>query len=142
MTDSKPFDPAQYEADDAAKHLVIGWLRRRGYEAEVNSDQYGVDVLARRGSQPYHIEVEVKHAWCGGRFPFDTLHYSARKMRFVTVDPPTYFVTVNDERTMMLVVSGAALLRAEVITKDTIYTSGERFVSIPIAFARLRSLTD
>ena len=77
---SKRFDKTHYDADDSAKYLVIDWLKRRNYDACVNEDQFGVDVIAQRGSQRYHIEVEVKHAWSGSRFPFATLHYSARKM--------------------------------------------------------------
>lgn len=137
---SKRFDKMHYDADDSAKYLVIDWLKRRNYEAWVNEDQFGVDVIAQRGSQRYHIEVEVKHAWSGLRFPFPTLHYSARKVKFASLDVPTYFVTVNDERTHMLVVSAGKILEAEIVTKDTIYTYEEQFVSIPIAFARLRSL--
>jgi hypothetical protein len=142
VSDRKPFDAAQYEADDAAKHLVIRWLARRGWAAAVNDDLYGVDVIAERGGSRVLVEVEVKHAWSGDRFPFDTLHYSARKMRFIAGDDPIYFVTVNDERTQMLIVSGERLLRSQVITKDTIYTEGEQFLSVPLGFARLRSLTE
>lgn len=140
MSSSKPFDRSHYDADDSAKHLVIDWLHRRNYDAWVNDDQYGVDVIAQRGTQQYHIEVEVKHAWSGLAFPFPTLHYSARKIKFARGDVPTYFTTLNDERTHMLVVSGRQILDAQIITKDTIYTDGEQFVSIPIAFARLRAL--
>lgn len=142
MTDSKPFDQQHYDADDSAKYLVIDWLKRRNYDARVNDDPFGVDVIAERGTQQYHIEVEVKHAWSGSRFPFPTLHYSARKIKFARLDVPTFFTTLNDERTHMLVVSARRLLESSVITKQTIYTSSERFVSIPIAFARLRSLID
>jgi hypothetical protein len=137
---SKRFDKTHYDADDSAKYLVIDWLKRRNYDAYVNEDQFGVDVIAERGIQRYHIEVEVKHAWSGIRYPFPTLHYSARKIKFASLDVPTYFVTVNDERTHMLVVSARKILEAEIITKNTIYTNEEQFVSIPIAFARLRSL--
>ena len=140
MTSSKPFDETHYEADDSAKFVVIEWLRRRGYRAAVNEDRFGVDVIAERCREQYHIEVEVKHAWSGLRFPFPTLHYSARKLKFALSDAPTFFFTLNDERSHALVVSGHRLLQADIITKNTIYTNEEQFMSIPLAFTRLRSL--
>lgn len=137
---SKQFDQAHYDADDSAKHVVIDWLKRRNYDAWVNEDQFGIDVIAQRGMQQYHIEVEVKHAWSGSKFPFPTLHYSARKIKFARLDVPTFFFTLNDERTHMLIVSARKMLEANIITKNTIYTNEEQFVSIPIAFTRLRSI--
>lgn len=140
MSSRKPFNQTHYDDDDVAKHLVIDWLKQRNYDAWVNDDRYGVDVIAQRGSQRFHIEVEVKHAWKQTLFPFPTLHYSARKVKFARLDIPTYFTTLNDQRTMMLVVSARQILAADIITKNTIYTNGEQFVSIPIEFARLRRL--
>ena len=140
MSDTKRFDKSHYDADDSAKHLVIDWLRRRDYDAWVNDDQYGVDVIAMRGTQRHHIEVEVKHAWWGADFPFSTLHYAARKLRFVESHVPTHFFTINEQRTHALVVAGHHLLNSPIVVKQTIYTEQERFVSVPIACARLRSL--
>jgi hypothetical protein len=140
VSDTKPFDQSHYDADDSAKHLVIDWLRRRDYDAWVNDDQYGVDVIALRGDQQYGIEVEVKHAWSGARFPFTTLHYAARKLRFVDAAAPVHFFTINEQRTHALVVAGHHLLDSPIVVKQTIYTEHERFVSVPIACARLRSL--
>lgn len=108
----------------------MAWLRRNGYKAKLNPDQYGIDVLAKKGDAIYGFEVEVKHNWTGYDFPFDTVHYSARKRKFI--QPNNYFTTVNKPRTAIFVVDYATLSTAPTVTKDTIYTRGEEFIEINI----------
>jgi hypothetical protein len=64
----KPFDQTLYQENDDAKHQVIEWLSAEGFEAMVNPDQYGIDILAEKNGQQYEIEVEVKHNWVGENF--------------------------------------------------------------------------
>lgn len=129
---SKPFDQTLYDADDSAKHLVIKWLRSRNFVAFVNPDDYGIDLLARYNDMDYAFEVEVKHNWRGFEFPYQTIHYSARKRKFVLPDIKTYFVTLNHERTRLLMVRSDDFMAGKLVNKDTIYTTSELFVEIPI----------
>jgi hypothetical protein len=129
---SKAFDQALYDADDAAKHLVIKWLRSRNVVAFVNPDEYGIDLLARYNDSDYAFEVEVKHNWKGFEFPYQTIHYSARKRKFISPDVKTYFVTLNHERTHLLLVHQQDFMLGKLVNKDTIYTTSEWFVEIPI----------
>ena len=80
----KPFDQTLYQENDDAKHQVIEWLSAEGFEAMVNPDQYGIDILAEKNGQQYEIEVEVKHNWVGERFPFGEVHFPARKKKFAS----------------------------------------------------------
>ena len=129
---SKPFDQTLYDADDSAKHLVIKWLRSRNVVAFVNPDQYGIDLLGRYKGADYAFEVEVKHNWRGFDFPYQTIHYSARKRKFVLPDVKTFFVTLNHERTRLLLVGSNDFMAGKLVSKDTIYTTSEWFVEIPI----------
>jgi hypothetical protein len=129
---SKPFDAALYESDDDAKFLVIRWLESRGHQMCVNPDQYGIDLLGVWRDRRYAWEVEVKHNWRGFDFPFDSVHYSVRKRKFINPDVHTYFVTLNHERTRLLAVSGKDVMEARIIQKSTIYTQDEWFMEIPI----------
>jgi hypothetical protein len=129
---SKPFDAALYEDDDDAKFLVIKWLESRGHVVFVNPDQYGIDLLGRWRDRDYAWEVEVKHNWRGFDFPFDSVHYSVRKRKFIDPEARTYFVTLNHERTRLLAVSGKDVMEARIIQKSTIYTQDEWFMEIPI----------
>jgi hypothetical protein len=128
----KPFDQELYDRDDAAKYFVIDWLKAIHIDARVNPDPYGIDLLATSDSGDYEIEVEVKQNWSGWRFPFQTLHYSARKYKFLRDEVQTRFITLNKEWTYAAVVKGEALRSAQAIKKNTIYTNDELFIEIPL----------
>jgi hypothetical protein len=127
----KPFSAQMYGADDNAKHDVIGWLEGRGFTAWVNPDQYGIDVLALYEGNLLSFEVEVKHNWVGEKFPFDAVHFSARKLKFAT--PNSYFTMLNNERSHVLVTTGIIVSASPVVSKQTKYTASERFIEVPLA---------
>ncbi|NBR70735.1 MAG: hypothetical protein EBT75_01340 [Proteobacteria bacterium] len=127
----KPFDAALYEQDDGAKHVVISMLEGRRFVAWVNEDDFGVDVLAERDGLRWQFEVEVKHGWRGPVFPFPSLHYAARKLKWAD-HPRSWYCTLNEEWDRMLLVSGEVLMSCAVVVKDTIYTQAEAFVEVPL----------
>lgn len=129
----KPFSPSLYKKDDSAKELVIKWLKAQDIDAWVNPDQYGIDVLSKDEYGVEHCwEVEVKHNWRGPEFPFPSVHFSGRKKKFVKDPDSVSFAMLNHERTHVLIVKGQQLAKAELVTKDTIYTRDEKFIEIPI----------
>jgi hypothetical protein len=135
----KPFDQALYDADDNAKDLVIKWLTGYGYSMEVNPDQYGIDLVGfDNKGKPITVEVEVKHHWTGPAFPFPTVHVSARKRKFI--NPDSYLVMVNHQRTHCLTLNYEALSWARVVTKPTVYTLDEQFLEVAIDKAKIREL--
>ena len=141
MTERKPFSPTLYKQDDSAKWSLIDYLTHKGFDnPRVNPDDYGIDVLAERDDEPYAFEVEVKHNWKGESFPFPSVHYVGRKTKFINnlVAPlaNTYFVTINDERTVALRVDGKTFSESPLVAKKTIYTTSEHFVEVAIAKAR------
>ena len=129
---SKVFSQEHYDQDDSAKYQIIEWLEGKGHKAWVNPDQFGIDILATRWGRQFAFEVEVKHNWRGDVFPFDSVHYSVRKRKFVQPDVHTYFVTVNHERTMLLCIKGEDFMDGKLVQKSTIYTQDEWFVEVPI----------
>ena len=135
---AKPFDSELYDADDDAKHLVVEWLKARRYNAYINPDQYGIDVLADKYNTLWGFEVEVKHNWKGIQFPFRTVHFAARKLKFANDD--TYLTMLNDERTRLLLVHGGTASRSPVVRKDTKYTNGEDFIEIPLHSCIIRAI--
>lgn len=127
----KPFSPDLYRRNDDAKHAVIDWLDGQGYTAYVNPDQYGIDLLANHKTtgNPIQVEVEVKHNWSGAVFPFGSVHFPARKLKFA--NPQSFFIMLNAERSHLLVVSGTQMLASPTVEKATVYTRTETFVEIP-----------
>ena len=137
----KPFSQELYDNDDKAKHLVIDFLESNHWEAWVNPDIYGIDLLALDPNGiEYQVEVEVKHNWTGDKFPYKTLHFAERKRKFIDSDRVTLFITINDDRTYALVAFEEALSEAAVIVKDTSYTSQEKFLEISVSSCELITL--
>jgi len=139
---SKPFSQQQYDQDDYAKFKIIDFLERTGYKAKVNPDKFGIDILAERWQRPFQFEVEIKHNWTGTQFPFQNVHFSARKRKFVSLDTETWFVMLNHERTHALFISGQDFMDSPIIKKDTKYTEQEWFVEVDIHWAIFRNLQE
>ena len=140
---SKVFSQEHYDADDNAKHELIEWLEsRHGYMAWVNDDQYGIDVLAIKHGETYEFEVEVKHNWTGDGFPFDSVHWSARKLKFAKDCKRNWFVMFSDDRTQALFVSGKTILDSPLVVKSTKYTTAEKFVEVPLARCMFRTIKE
>lgn len=139
---SKVFDRDHWNQDDWAKYKVIWFLKKLGYEAWVNPDDFGIDVLATKDSKPYAFEVEVKHSWDSFEFPFSEVHFSARKLKFANFPAEVWFVMLNNDLDNSLFVSAEDFIEAPVVYKDTIYSSCEPFVEIDIGLVRFIDFSD
>jgi hypothetical protein len=129
---AKPFSQELYDRDDAAKEFVIDFFRSRyGYIVYVNPDQYGIDLIVENERGKFELEVEVKHNWKGERFPFKTIHFAARKIKFAKNPQNVTFLMLNDDWTYGLLVEGEVFASSPTIRKDTIYTRNEAFVAVP-----------
>jgi hypothetical protein len=134
---SKPFDLELYNQDDKAKLLVIDWMAKHGIKSWVNPDTYGIDLLGQGPKGDYEVEVEVKHNWRGPIFPFDTVHFSARKNKFAKNSPNNLFVMLNDGLTHALIVPGKALIEGKRVVKNTVYTKAESFIQVDVSKCNL-----
>ena len=133
----KRFSQELYDRDDFAKELVIRFLQQNSFIAWVNEDQYGIDVIAEKDGDVFEIEVEVKHNWKGKDFPYDSVHFSERKRKFIKPSKFNVFWMLNDDWSWALLIDGLQMSEAPVIVKDTIYTTNEKFIAVPIDQAEL-----
>lgn len=134
----KPFDQQTFNDDDNAKQLVIDLFRYWGCTIGVNADDYGIDLVGReKDGTVFGVEVEVKHNWHGDTFPFTTIHYSARKTKFLDALDEVWFCTVNTDRTHCALLCVSALDNIKLIRKQTSVTSSEWFMEFPIHLARI-----
>jgi len=129
----KPFSIDQYDQDDDAKHAVIALFLAWNCDVRVNHDHYGIDLIGRdlQTREMFGVEVEVKHNWCGPTFPFDTVHYSARKMKYLYLPTQTYFCTVNTERTHCMILNLTGIEQCKLVRKQTNVTASEWFMEFP-----------
>jgi hypothetical protein len=130
----KPFSSAQYDADDDAKNQVGKFVAQHWSftNVRVNPNRYGIDLLADDDGTLTGIEVEVKHNWTGDYFPFSTVHFSARKAKFLDECPQVYFAMLNHERTWLIVVDGSQFDCAKLVCKHTKHTMNEWFLQLPL----------
>jgi hypothetical protein len=139
---NKPFSETLYVANDDAKFQIIEWLKTQGYNAWLNPNQYGIDVLAEKDSNYYQMEVEVKHNWKGKEFPFGTIHFPERKRKFAKRGELTWFVMLNHERTHAMIITGTHFMEAPVVVKDTKFTRNEEYVEILTSKGKIVSLKE
>lgn len=136
----KPFDQNLYDADDPAKQQILDWLISQGFNGEINPNQYGIDIIGDWDGSPWAAEVEVKHNWKDDYFPFKTVHFSARKLKFLEHPADICFIMLNHARTTALIVRKPYLQSAIIVTKNTIYTTEEQFIEVPLAYCSIHSL--
>jgi hypothetical protein len=130
---NKPFSKTLYKDNDGAKLLIIKWLEGEGYNAKVNPDDYGIDLLAehKKSKKKIEVEVEVKHNWVGERFPFFNVHIPYRKAKFAKKN--SFFTMLNSDRTAILVVRGSVVSSSPIVSKKTKYTETEKFFEIDLS---------
>lgn len=127
----KPFSLQLYADNDNAKEVVIKWLESKGYTAWVNPDDYGIDLIFHnKDGDYYYAEVEVKHNWVSVDFPYKSIHFPKRKLKFA--NSRSYFIMLNSDRSQLMVIPGSKLLESPIITKNTIYTNNEEFVEVKL----------
>jgi hypothetical protein len=129
---SKPFSQDLYDQDDRAKEFVIAFFKERyGFNAYVNPDQYGIDLIVENERGVFELEVEVKHNWKVRNFPYPTIHFAARKLKFAQNPENVHFLMLNHTWDWGLMIDGITFANSPIITKDTIYTKNERFIEVP-----------
>lgn len=138
----KQFDQAVYDRDDPAKQLVIELFRKWNCELRVNADEYGVDLIGydRGKTVRFGVEVEVKHGWTGPVFPFETIHYSARKLKFIDWLPEMHIATLNADHTHVLILDVHKYDTARMVRKQTSVTDAEWFIEFTLEHATLNKL--
>lgn len=136
----KKFSKDLYDQNDTvAKELVLELVKEmNNEEGHVNPDQYGPDLVFK----DYYGECEIKYNWRGKVFPFKTIQFPERKMKFLNLDKPTTFFMLNADRTYALIVSNHDLLHSPLAMVSNKYIKyGEHFFQVPISKAKLVKLT-
>lgn len=129
----KPFDQQLFDDNDAAaKNRVASFLIKNGYSVNEGT-KYGIDlVVEKAGIGTIMVEVEVKHNWKGESFPFPTVHFLYRKKKFFEQPQRVYMALLNSQMTHAMLVENKTILKGKLVTKDTIYTAGERFYEVRV----------
>jgi len=138
---SKRFDQELYNKDDAAKFFVIDFFTERyGFNVYVNPDEYGIDLIVENDRGTFGLEVEVKHNWRTVKFPFDSIHFAYRKIKFAKDPANVHFIMLSHNWTWALLVDGETFASSPIVIKDTIYSRNEKFIEVPSSKCRILRL--
>ena len=130
----KTFDENLYDRHDGAKNSVLKWLLSKGYNAFVNPDKYGPDLIVGNDSEYefFYVEVMQKMGWKGENFPFPDLNIEERKQKFMALEKPVIFAIVNAEETYAVMASGRDVCGCpKVQVRNKNISSGELFFKVP-----------
>ena len=75
------------------------WQAAEGVRVEDNADRYGPDLIVHTMLGSFFCEVEIKKAWKGKEFPYDTLQIAARKGKYLDAALPVSYIVFNDDQT-------------------------------------------
>lgn len=137
----KRFDPvAHAQHDRPAKEVVLRFLRQY-YEARINPDIYGPDIVYFVEKDTWFAEVEVKPGWAAGDFPWHTVHIPERKRKFLAYRQVVFFVLRRDMRLAVAFTADAVERTAMVRCVANITgTPDELFFDVPLEHCRIYTM--
>jgi hypothetical protein len=129
----KPFKQESFnEFNDKVMRIVKKNLLFHGYYLEENPDKFGVDFLLLntycqvRGF--VEIESHAKH-WFE-HFPFETVHFLGRKLKYVK--PNSYYIMINYNGVSSVMLPFEELKKYDVIRMDTAVFKEDAIIDVPI----------
>lgn len=133
----KAFEEEQHALyDHAAKALGIKFWNKLGYSCTENPDEFGIDLIVEGHGRKFFCEVEIRLAWHGQDFPYETLELPLRKKKFAKGN--CMFLVINNAQSHALSVPAKHVRASPIIEKpNKKVTSGtEQFFSIPLKFTQ------
>jgi len=130
----KKFNQRDLEENDGkAKELAVRILEVEGFELKIPlEDQKEAykkwDFVMLYKNRLIPIEVERKKVWSGLPFPYSTIDIPYRKKDSWS----KVFVMVDLKCETAAITRTSNILSSELITKNTTYTSNEKFFSVPL----------
>lgn len=128
---NKKFDSPLYEKfDQLGKNAVSKYLKKYNLVCKENpKSDYDVDLYIYKDG--HHVacgEVEVRERWKSEIFPYKTLHIPFRKNKYLNNTVPTFYFSLNNSCTTILVVSEKNILSSSIVKSSNIYKDDEVFL--------------
>lgn len=137
----KRFDRALYlENDEKARKAIKKLFKdNKKYTVVDNHLKTGVDMLVySKKGHICNIEAEIKQAFEGDTFKFDTLHIPERKKKYTELDKPTVFIIFNKDLSSFYSIDQDLMLESGLKECSNKYMrSGEMFFDVPTKKALL-----
>lgn len=141
----KKFDQDLYNKyDKVTKDCIKSLLEETKYEVKESNKKTDVDLqVFKDGVYIANIEVETKNVWHGSSFPYLTVNFPQRKLKYCKLDKPTFFVMFNSDQTEYLIVKDKDLIKAPINVVSNKYVSyGEEFIQVELKRVKFGGLTE
>jgi len=108
---------------------ATSFLESQGYRFVNDIECYkSHDFIVQKDGKQYKIEVEVSRIWKSKPFPFKSMTVPYRKKD----SQAHFFVQTNAVGDYLNFCPMSVVKESEVITKDTCYTTNEKFFNVPL----------
>lgn len=132
----KKFDKDLFDAYDEVGKIAatryFRWLYPLVKITENPFGVFGIDLKVETGKDTFFVDVEVRPEWVEDKFPFETIHLPARKVKFLSVDGNVAFLSLNKALTKGLFFT----LKDQdpcISIANKYVTTGEDFYNIPVS---------
>jgi hypothetical protein len=106
---------------------AIHFLAQQGYEVTDRKESYKVwDFRVKKDGKEYAVEAEVTEKWIYKLFPYPYMSVPYRKKE----SKADFYVRVNIHGNALIWIPMSQVQSAPVITKNTCYTTNEKFFNL------------
>jgi hypothetical protein len=126
----KPFSEGNYDKYSPLEEQVKSYLYIYGMDIVSNPDKYDIDLLiVDDGDIIGGIEVESHAKYWDDEFPFDTVHFLGRKLKYTQAG--SFYLMVSAELKNAVIIHFPDLYSYDMIEKDNESCDNEPFIEIP-----------
>ena len=109
---------------------------------DLHQEDYGIDVYGylseshkKCGKPPiFAIELEVKHNWKGNNFPFEDVHFLAKKQKHINREMMSFWVLCNDDCSQAMIMPMQKILNGSLsVVKCKKGIGDDFFYKIPLS---------
>jgi len=128
---TKKFDVALYaKYNDMGITVANHFLTQCGYEFVDATESYkSHDFIVSKNGINYKVETEVSARWTTLSFPYNTMSVPFRKKN----SQADIYIRMNRNGSALFCCPMKQVFKSPVITKDTCYTTGEKFFNVDVA---------
>lgn len=132
----KHFDKNLYaafdqKAKDKVQELLKAYPDLKSCGSPIKTD---VDLMVYRDRDHiFNIETEVKAVWTSDDFPYDSVQFPYRKLKYCILTKPTLFVMFNAKMNKYLSVTSYDMMHSPVnMVRNKYVKFGEDFFQVPL----------
>lgn len=127
----KPFSPRSYRENKWVEDLIEKKVEIAGYRLMHNPDKHGIDLLIvnRHGKAIGGIEAEWHGRYWKKNFPFETVHFLGRKIKYIK--PHYFYMMVNNDGSEALMIPLTDLPKYEIKKMDNRLCDEEGIFDVP-----------